>query len=284
MKRNLVFLIAILFFILSACNIEKNFNKISKEFHDPNSEYVMVAAHRASHINHPENSLSAIQHAVELGVDIIEVDVKVTIDSVVVLNHDRTINRTTNGTGNPEGYTWEELQKFRLKMPDGTLTDEHLATFEDALKLVKGKAFIDIDIKTGNLKPIVDVIKRTNTVSQVFFFDNDYDALNEVLSMMPDAMLMPRAYNLHMADSALKIFNPQVIHIDNSFYTQELTELIRSKKARIWINALGESDDLIRKGTIDEAMNKLLRYKANIIQTDEPEMIIKYLKAKGLRN
>ena len=79
----------------------------------------MVAAHRGAHKVHVENSISAIKQAIDMGVEIIEVDVKVTKDNIPVLNNDRKINRTTNGTGNPEEYTWNELQKFKLKMPDG---------------------------------------------------------------------------------------------------------------------------------------------------------------------
>jgi len=257
-------------------------DSILQKFHDAQSNYVLVAAHRAGHNGHPENSLSAIQHAIDIGVDVIEVDVKVTLDSVVVLNHDGTIDRTTNGTGDPESYTWPKLNQFRLKMPDGTLTKEHIATFEEAMDLAKGKVMVDIDIKTSNLKPVVDVINKTGTWNQVFFFDNDYNALKEVLSMQPDAMLMPRAYSYAMADSALHVFHPQVVHIDESFYTQKLVDLIKGKNARIWINALGDQDDLIRKGDVNEALNNLLKYGANMIQTDEPELLLPALKAKGL--
>jgi glycerophosphoryl diester phosphodiesterase len=282
-KRKLALLKGILVMFLFSFQAGQPVDKILNEFHDPNSGYVMVAAHRAGHNGHVENSLSAIQHAIDIGVDIIELDVKVTTDSVVVLNHDGKIDRTTNGTGNPESYTWAELQKFRLEMPDGTLTNERLATFEEALLLAKGKAMIDIDIKTSNLKPVVDVIKKTGTQNQVFFFDNDYNALKEVLAMLPEALIMPRAYNYNMADSALKVFTAEVIHIDESFYTPETTSLIKSKNARIWINALGRTDFQFRYGQQEEALQILLKNGANVIQTDEPEILIPLLEKKGLR-
>jgi glycerophosphoryl diester phosphodiesterase len=283
MKRNFVFVKAILLLFLLSFQVAQPIDKILAKFHDAKSNYVMVAAHRAGHNGHVENSLSAIQHAIDIGVDIIEVDVKVTTDSVVVLNHDGKIDRTTNGTGDPEKYTWAELQKFRLEMPDGTLTNERLATLEEALVMVKGKAMVDIDIKTSNLKPVVDVIKKTGTTQQVCFFDNDYDALKEVISLLPEALLMPRAYSYQMADSALKVFSAEVIHIDESFYTPELTSLIKSKNARIWINALDGADRQIRIGNGPAAIDTLVRFGANIIQTDEPEKLIGILKEKGLR-
>lgn len=283
MKRFFSLTGTLLLLFISSFGSAQSIDKILAKFHDANSDYVMVAAHRAGHNGFVENSIPAIQHAIDLGVDIIELDVKVTKDSVVVLNHDGKIDRTTNGKGNPEEYTWKELQKFRLKMPDGTLTNERLATFEEALNMAKGKAMIDIDIKTGNLKPVVDAIKKTGMQSQVFFFDNDYDALKEVLSLMPEALLMPRAYSYEMADSALKVFTPAVVHIDESFYTPEVTSPIRTKNARIWINALGEQDYLIHEGETEKALKNLLKYGANIIQTDEPELLIPLLELRGSR-
>ena len=129
----------------------------------------------------------------------------------------------------------------------------------------------------------MDAIKKTGTQNQVFFFDNDYDALKEVLTLLPEAILMPRAYSYEMADSALRVFAPEVVHIDESFYTPELTNLLKKKDARIWINALGKQDELIRSGKTEEALANLLRNSANIIQTDEPERLIEILKEKGLR-
>jgi len=284
MKQICTILSAFLLLFLMSFKSDSKFERVLTEFHNPDSKYILVAAHRCAHNGHPENSLSALKHAIELGVDITETDVKVTKDSVVVLMHDGKIDRTTNGKGNPENYTLAELKKFRLKMPDGTLTDETIPTFEEFLKIAKGKIMVDIDIKTSYLKPVVDVVKKTKTQKQVFYFDDDYESLQKVRSMDPSAMFMPRAHSFHEADSALIRFKPQVVHIDDSFYTKDVTGLIKSKRSRIWINALDKADKVIRKGEIDKAMNDLLVNHANIIQTDEPEMIIPYLRSKGLHD
>jgi glycerophosphoryl diester phosphodiesterase len=74
-----------------------------------------------------------------------------------------------------------------------------------------------------------------------------------------------------------------VVHIDPSFYTPEVSLLIANEDARIWINALGIPDAMIRKGDVDKAMHNLLQHHANIIQTDEPELVIEYLNTEGLR-
>ncbi len=260
------------------CEISRNIEKTLAKFHDANSDYVMVAAHRAAHKLHPENSISAIKHAIELGVDIVELDVKTTKDGIPVLMHDGTVDRTTNGTGKVKDYTLAELKALSLKMPDGTITEETIPTFEEALRVIHGNIMVDIDLKTDNVRPIVGAVERTGTNSQVFYFDNDYDLLNEILDLEESSMIMPRAYSYEMADSALKRFSPQVVHIDPSFYTPEVGKLIANGNARIWINALGIPDAMIRKGDIDKAMSNLLQYKANIIQTDEPELLLNYLR------
>ena len=280
-------LVLLLLLFLVACTGPETSGSIEiilDKFHDAHSDYVMVAAHRASHNDHPENSISAITHAIDLGVDIVELDVKISKDGIPVLMHDGTIDRTTNGSGKVTDHTLSELLTFRLKKSDGTVTDETIPTFEEALHVIHGKIMVDIDLKTDDVEAIVETVIKTDTRSHVFYFDNDYDLLKEILDLEESSMLMPRAYSYEMADSALKLFTPQVVHIDPSFYTPEVTNLIRNKNSRIWINALGDFDEMIRKGDVEEAMKKLLQYNANIIQTDEPELLIKYLISNDLRN
>ena len=72
-------------------------DRIVKELHDPSSNYVVVVAHRGDWRNYPENSLPAIESCIRMGVDVVEIDLKLTKDSVLVLSHDRTLNRCTTG-------------------------------------------------------------------------------------------------------------------------------------------------------------------------------------------
>lgn len=66
---------------------------------DPSSNKVLVASHRGDWRNYPENSIPAIESVIRMGVDIMELDVKMTSDSVLVLSHDKTVDRCTNGKG-----------------------------------------------------------------------------------------------------------------------------------------------------------------------------------------
>ena len=88
---------------------------IAAQIHDPNSKYVIVVCHRGDWRNFPENSIPAIESVIRMGADMVELDLKMTKDSVLVLSHDATINRCTTGRGRVSDYTYEELCKFRLK-------------------------------------------------------------------------------------------------------------------------------------------------------------------------
>jgi glycerophosphoryl diester phosphodiesterase len=260
---------------------QQNADAIRRALLDPSGS-VLVAAHRAEHHRYPENSLRAIQAAIDLGVDIVEVDVKVSKDGVPFLMHDKTADRTTNGKGDPETMTWSELQQLFL-VDKGKRTSLKIPSLEEALTVASGKILVDLDLKTDRIDNILRIIRKTETKDIVFFFDSDYTVLSAIRAADTNFMIMPRAYRYTQADSAIALFDPPVVHIDDTFYTAECIQLIKSSYARAWINALGEPDEEIRKGKEKHALKKLLKYGASIIQTDEPQKVIQALKEGGWR-
>lgn len=274
-------LAALLLGSLAAVSLRKVAD-IKKDFLTTDSKTVLVASHRAVHHILPENSIPAVKEAIRLGIDIVEIDVKVTSDGVPVLMHDGKIDRTTNGKGNPETMTLAQLRSYRLVVK-GEATQEKIPTLEEVLRLAKGHILVDLDLKTDKLGPIIDVVKKTGTEDIVFYFDSDYDALRVVDKVDKKYMIMPRAHSKAMADSAITLFQPEVVHIDFSFYTPEVVNLIKKRGARVWINALGPIDSMLKTEKQNEALEQLLKHGANVIQTDEPELLLKLLKEKGLR-
>lgn len=257
-------------------------DKIKKNFLDANSSVVLVASHRAVHHILPENSIPAVKEAIRLGVDIAEIDVKVSKDGVPFLMHDGKLDRTTTGKGDPEALTFKQLRKLRLVV-NGKKTKEKIPSLQEVLKVAKGNILVDLDLKTDKINPIVEVVRKTGTGGIVFFFDSDYAMLAKVDSMDKNFMLMPRAYSYAMADSAIIRFKPEVVHIDPKFYTPEVIQLIKRNGSRSWINTLGRLDEDIRNGKAVETLEVLLKNGVNIIQTDEPELILKTLASLGRR-
>lgn len=91
------------------------------------------AAHRGGAALAPENSLLAFEKAVAVGADFVEFDVHLTADGDVAVIHDPTLDRTTEGTGPVAARTASELRRFRLRGPDGCLTDERMPMLGDVL-------------------------------------------------------------------------------------------------------------------------------------------------------
>ena len=101
MKKIIYFCLAAAAMIIASCAQQPQYanraEKILAEINDPNSDYVVVISHRGDWRNYPENSIPAIESVIRMGVDMMELDVKMTKDSVLVLMHDKTIDRMTNG-------------------------------------------------------------------------------------------------------------------------------------------------------------------------------------------
>ena len=95
---------------------------IVAEIHNPASKKVLVACHRGDWRNWPENSLAAIESVIGMGADIVEIDLALTSDSVLVVCHDRTLNRTTTGKGLIAEIPYDSIQRCFLKSGHGLAT------------------------------------------------------------------------------------------------------------------------------------------------------------------
>lgn len=126
-------------------------------------EPILVSAHRGGRLEgFPENSLECFKNLVAQMPLIFEIDPRLTKDSVIVLMHDETLDRTTNATGKLADYTWAELQNVRLKDASGNVTDFKIPLLEEVIRWGKGKTILNLDKKDVPFDLIVDIIKRNN--------------------------------------------------------------------------------------------------------------------------
>lgn len=124
----------------------------------------LVIAHRGGVSLGPENSLSAIERSMLLGVDAVEVDVRLSADGCVVLMHDKAVDRTTNGKGRVENLSLGQLKELLLLDVDGNVTDESVPTLAEVFELVGGRCRVLIEIKDNDSRGIeaavVDAVAR----------------------------------------------------------------------------------------------------------------------------
>ena len=124
----------------------------------------LVIAHRGGVSLGPENSLSAIERSILLGVDAVEVDVRLSADGFVVLMHDRSVDRTTNGKGRVEKLALEQLKGLLFLDAGGGVTDETVPTLAEVFELVGGRCRVLVDVKECNgrgiERAVADVVVR----------------------------------------------------------------------------------------------------------------------------
>lgn len=110
----------------------------------------LVWAHRGASGYAPENTLAAFQKAVDLGADGVELDIQLTKDDQIVVIHDETIDRTSDGKGWVKDYTLEELRAFNYNRTKPEYKHADIPTMREVFELLKPTGlFINIEIKTG---------------------------------------------------------------------------------------------------------------------------------------
>jgi glycerophosphoryl diester phosphodiesterase len=265
----------IAFLLVVSTAVQAQFSQIKVRMEHPDS--LVIASHRAAHAVYPENSLKAIEEAIRLGVDIIEIDVKVSSDGVPFLLHDETLNRTAVSARGPlETMTAEQLRKVRLKNTDDSESDQFIPTLEEALKVANGKVYVDLDLKTEKVELLVPIIKALEMEDQVFFFDSDWEVLDHVRSLMPEAQLMPRARSVTDIYKIEKRFAPAMVHIDPSFYTKKSIKAANKFEMKMWINSLGESDRKLNANPDSKLADALVGPGARMVQTDVVDFWVEY--------
>lgn len=135
---------------------------------------VLIMTHRGNtgDKNIPENSLASIEACISNKhvLDFVEIDPRTTKDGVIILMHDETVDRTTSGTGKVKDLTYEQIQKLRLKLDNGTLTDHTVPTLQDVLIKARGKVFVNLDfIDKVPPKEIYELVRNCGMLDRVIF-------------------------------------------------------------------------------------------------------------------
>lgn len=285
MKTLFFSLLYSLFFIYPGCKYsevrQNDLEKRQQSINNPLSQTVLVAAHRALHTKYPENSLAAIKHSIESGIDMIEIDVRRTKDDVLILMHDHTVNRTTNGRGKIRELKFAEVKNLILKKSDSDNQMHHVPTLKEALELVKGQILVDVDIKDAPVKKLVEIIKETKTENQVLFFQHHNATHDSIIQIDPSLKIVPRAGTIDDVLSLLKVYRPVVMQIPPEIASPDLVNQMKKNTCTVWINSLGDADELAEEGKLEEAFSPLIEMGATVIQSDRPDLLLQYLRTIG---
>ena len=301
MKTKFIFLLAFVCTLLASCATEPaqtRADRIRTQLLTCDESSVIVVAHRADWRNFPENSLEAIQSSIDMGVDMLEIDVQRTKDGVLMLMHDHDLNRMTNGTGNIADTTWGEISKLNLKDHQGNMTPYKVAKLEDALLLCKDRIMINLDKADRYFDEVLALLDKTGTGDQIVMKGGQpADQVREKFGKYLDRVIYMPVVTINKEESEqaihafLEELKPVAFELCYSNAQSPVpAKLKTSLKGRtlLWYNTLwdwlcaGHHDDLAVEdldGTYGFMIDSL---GARILQTDRPQLMLEYLRSRNL--
>jgi glycerophosphoryl diester phosphodiesterase len=223
-----------------------------------------IIAHRGYKAKYPENTLSAFKTALEAGAAMIELDVSLSRDRRLVVIHDADLERTTNGHGPVNRLTLNELKKLDAGSRfHPRFAGERLPELFEVLDLAKGRAFIDIEIKSAAYEPdhppdsierqVVELVRQKELQPYVLISSFDQNILEQLFSMQDAPALA--LISSHPADnhtvkrcSRLKLFS---WHPERSVVTPHQVKMMHKAGMRVFpynVNTAAEFERMLAMG------------------------------------
>ncbi|MCC6286559.1 MAG: alpha/beta hydrolase fold domain-containing protein [Chitinophagaceae bacterium] len=246
----------------------------------PKTKYkLVVIAHRGDHVKVPENTIASIKEAIKSGADYVEVDLRTTKDGYLVLQHDASVDRMTDGKGNVKELTLAQIQA--LKVSDKNKSEKKIyrvPTFAEVLKACKGKINIYLDFKDADVTETYTQIQAAGMENQVAVYLNSISQYKKWRSVAPKMPLITSVIDGVTNKEQLSFFLSQgrIEALDNINDTAMIATA-NDNGVAVWMDV--ESDD--EKADI---WHTALLKGIQGIQTDHPAALVKYLTEKGLRN
>ena len=246
MKR--IYTLLYVVFVVLQLSAQNHVEQIREKLINCDSSSVIVVAHRGDWRNFPENSLEAIDNAIKMGVDIVELDVKRTKDGELILMHDRTLDRTTTGKGLVSENTLSDIRKLNLRNGCNIRTIHKVPTLEEALLHAKGKIMINLDQADLYFDQIYELIKDMSPVAFELLF-------------VKDTNLIPKKLATTLNGRSLIWYNT------------------------LWDTMAGGHDDDMSLQNPDSGYGYLIdTLGCRIIQTDRPAYLLDYLRKRKLHD
>lgn len=247
----------------------------AKEFYTWTADRIpMVSAHRGGpYPGFPENSLEAFENVIQHTSAIIEFDVAITKDSVLVLMHDNTVDRTTNGKGKVIDFTFEEIRSLSLVDMEGVETDFIVPTLDEALKWGNGKVLFTVDIKREvPFEMVIDAIKSHHAESYAAVITYSVEAAKKIHSLHSELMLSVTIRN----EEELERFDESGIPIENmiaftgvSSRSPAFNDILHQRGIFTILGTMGNLDNSA-KARGEQVYVGLVQRGADILATDRP--------------
>lgn len=241
---------------------------------------VQIVAHRGANRVAPENTIPAFLKAYDLGVDAVEIDIRETSDGELVVIHDNTLNRTTNGKGKVSESTLAYIQSLDggswfSKEYSGT----KIPTLREVLRSIDGKVCPDLDFKKGSPEKLVALLKEEGYLDgkhPITLYSNDKQKLKKINQLAPAIKC-----RTHMSGTAKKIkgYKEDFGLAIANFYSYKLKKSYVRKLHKQDEQAFVDLVNFGCKNNLEDKFLKALKLNVDYIQVDEIQKCMPLLKA-----
>ena len=301
--RRVLMLILLLLSVVTL-SAQSRAEQIIEQIKDPKSDYVVVIAHRSDWRHYPENSLAAMEGAIAMGVDMVEIDVQRTSDGVLICCHDNSVDRTTTGKGKVRELTADYISTLNLKR-DGAVTEHTMPTLAEALDLCKDRVLINIDKGYNYYDQILQMLIERDMVEQVLIKSSNNAAViaekfapySRNMLYMPVINYTAKGWGKHAQifesyiSSQLPVVAYEICWDGELKGERKIFNRVLKSGARLWVNTLWDSlcggekdgfeDDRALNGNESKIYGRLLDLGVTMIQTDRPQLVLDYLDSIG---
>jgi len=231
----------------------------------------------------PENAIEAFENTLQYTQAFYEIDPRLTKDSIIVLMHDATLDRTTTGHGKVGDYTYAELKKLYLKDVDGKVTSYRIPTLAEAIEWARGKTILNLDKKDVPLEMTAAIIKKHqaeafvmvtvhNAEQAKYYYQQNKNQMFSAFVKTPKALISYEKAGIpHQQMMAY-------IGPDIKPENQELYKLLHAKGIRCMISAASTYDRLTSPEERAAAYQAIVKDGADVLESDLPIEVSEAIK------
>ncbi|MBO9657426.1 MAG: glycerophosphodiester phosphodiesterase family protein [Chitinophagaceae bacterium] len=253
----------------------RNVDELQQFLSYSKKRFPLISAHRGGpEKGFPENAIETFEHSYQLQPLIIECDISLSRDSVMILMHDNSLNRTSTGSGRIGDFTYEELKKLYLKDNGGDSTEFRIPTLEEALIWGRGKVIFTLDVKRGvPYRKVIEMVRKCKAESSSVIITYNADQAAEVFQLAPDLLISASVRGKEDLDrlNGKGVPDKKIIAFIGVTEAQpETYELLHSRGISCILGTMGNLD---RQATArgDNQYAEYISRGADILSTDRPK-------------
>lgn len=272
---------------LHALNIN-NIEALRDYFRYTEGGVPIISGHRGGIVpGYPENSIPAFDNTLKHLPAFFEVDPRMTKDSVIVLMHDATLDRTTNGTGKVFDYTLEELKKLRLKDKEGTITEYQIPTLEEAINWSRGKTILNLDKKDVPFAMTAEAIRKNNaegflivTVHNAeqakFYYEKNPKIMYSAFIKSRDALEEFENAEIPWENIAVAYVGPELKQEN-----KELYDMLHARGVKFMVSTVSSTDKVMEPEKRAQVWREIVQAGTDVLESDIPIEVAEAINVLG---